>query len=102
MILKKFRLWVYGVYFVIKTDIYVLIIQLNRSGTDISGVLIIRWLAWIRLFDFNIRYVFGYKYITVNEFSRRSSTEIDNIRIEIEQSIDDFIDIYQTLSALPR
>ena len=84
MTLKKFRSWVYGVYFIIKTDAYVLAAQFNRSGIDLSGVLIIRWLAWIRLFDFNIRHVSGYKYIIINGLSRRPSTEIDNAKIETE------------------
>jgi len=84
MILKKFRLWVYGVHFIIKTDVYVLATQLNRSGIDLSGALIIRWLIWIRLFDFDIRYVPGYKYITTNGLLRRLPTKINNVKVEVK------------------
>ena len=84
MVLKKFRSWMYGVYFVIKTDTYVLAVQLNRSGIDLSGVLIIRWLIWIRLFDFDIRYVPGHKHIIIDGFLKRPPTEINNIKIEAE------------------
>ncbi len=93
MILKKFRSWVYGVYFIIKTDIYVLAAQLNRSEIDLPDILIIRQFIQIRLFDFNIRHVSGYKYIIINGFSRRSSMEINNIRAEAEQNINNFINI---------
>ncbi len=84
MALKKFRLWIYGVYFIIKTDIYVFIIQLNRSGIDLPGVLIIRWLAQIRLFDLDIRYVFKYKYTAADRLLRHPPTEINNIKIKAE------------------
>ena len=84
MTLKKFRSWIYGVYFIIKTDIYVLVVQFNRSGTDLPGILITKQFAQIRLFDFNIRHVPRYKHTITDGLLRRSPTEINNIRIKAE------------------
>ena len=91
MILKKFRLQVYGVHFIIKTDAYVLVVQLNKSEIDLSGALITRQLIWIRLFNFDIRHIPKYKHTVIDGFLRRPPTEINNTRVEAEQSINDFI-----------
>ena len=50
------------------------------------------WLAWIRLFDFNVRHIFGKRHTAANELFRRScgfSNDIDEVH---EKNIDDFID----------
>jgi hypothetical protein len=39
---KKFRSWLYKVYFVLETDANVLTTQLNRSGTDLPSALLTR------------------------------------------------------------
>lgn len=49
--LKKVRYYLYDVHFTLEVDAQVLAAQLNRSGTDLPGALVTRWLAWIRLFD---------------------------------------------------
>jgi hypothetical protein len=52
-----------------------------------------RWIAWIRLFDFDIKHVSGKKYTTANGLSRRP-----RIILEIEEEdskeedIEDFVD----------
>ena len=51
----------------------------------------IRWLAWIRLFDFEVRYVPGTKYIVVDDLSRRPRTKSDDIDEEYIEDIDNFI-----------
>ena len=57
--LKKTRHWLYVVHFVLETDANVLVAQLNGACTDLPGALIIRWIAWIRLFDFEVKHVAG-------------------------------------------
>ena len=69
-----------------------MIAQFNRSVTDFFKVLIIRWLTWVRLFNFNVRYIFDKKHTAANELSRKLyklSNDIDKVH---EKNIDDFID----------
>ena len=78
--------------FIIEIDVNILIAQLNRSAVDFSEILMICWLAWIRLFDFNVRHVFDKRHTAADELSRRFrefSNDIDEIH---EKNIDDFID----------
>ena len=74
-----------------ETDICVLTTQLNRSGADFFGILMTRWLVWIRLFDFEVRYIPGTKYIIADNLSRRSRTKSDDINEEHTEDINDFI-----------
>ena len=90
--LKKVRFWLYKMRFMIEIDVNTLIVQLNRSVVDFSEILMICWLTWIRLFNFNVRHVFDKKHTATDEFSRRScklSNDIDEIH---KENIDDFID----------
>jgi hypothetical protein len=61
-------------YFVLEIDAHVLLYQLNRFGTDLPGTLVTRWLAWIRLFDFDVRHIFGIKHTVADGFFRRPRT----------------------------
>ncbi len=81
----------YGVYFILETDVRVLIIQLNRSGADLFSVLVIRWLVWIRLFDFEVRYIPGMKHTAIDDLSRRPRIKSDDIDEEYSEDINDFI-----------
>jgi hypothetical protein len=58
----------------------------------LPGALITRWLAWIRLFDFDIRHISGTKHTAVNGFSCRPRIKSDDDDEENEVNIDDFID----------
>ena len=89
--LKKVRYWLYGVRFVLKTDARVLVVQLNQSGTDLHGALVTRWIAWIQLFDFEIRHIPGRKHTAADGLSRRPPTSADMAEAETETEIDDFI-----------
>ncbi len=51
----------------------------------------IRWLAWIRLFDFKVRYIPDTKYIIVDGLSRRPRIKSDDINEEYTEDINDFI-----------
>ena len=90
--LKKIRFWLYKMRFIIEIDANILIAQLNRSVADFLKVLIIYWLTWIKLFDFDVKHIFNKKYIVVNDFSRRSRDFSNDINEAHERNIDDFID----------
>ena len=70
--LKKFRFWLYGVHFVVETDAHTLAAQLNRTATDLPGALVTRWLAWIGLFDFEVKHVPGVRNGAADALSRRT------------------------------
>ena len=50
-----------------------------------------RWLAWIRLFDFEVRYIPDMKYTAIDNLSRRPRTKSDDINEEYIENINDFI-----------
>lgn len=87
--LKKVRYWLYGVRFTIELDASTLVAQLNRSATDLPGALVTRWLAWIRLFDFDIRHVPGRQYGAPDGLSRRPRSPSDDYNKANDQDIDD-------------
>ena len=89
--LKKVRFWLYKVQFIIEIDVNTFIVQFNRFTANFSEVLIIRWLIWICLLDFNIRHVFDKKHTATGELSwifHEFSNDIDEVH---EKNIDDFI-----------
>jgi hypothetical protein len=83
--LKKFRPWLYGIQSLVETDANTLVAQLNRAATDLPGVLVTRWLAWIRLWDFDVKHVLGKKDIVADVLSRRSGHTVleDNSNLDI-------------------
>ena len=89
--LKKLRSYLYGVRFVLETDANVLVAQLNMSGTDLPGALITRWLAWIHLFDFDVRHVTGRVHTSADGLSRRPATLEDQEECD-NCNLDSFID----------
>ena len=52
----------------------------------------IRWLTWIRLFNFDVRHVLDKKHTATDELSRRSRELLNDIDEVHEKNIDDFID----------
>ena len=44
-VLKKCCVYLYGVCFIVEIDANTLVVQLNRTATNLPGALIIRWLA---------------------------------------------------------
>jgi RNase H-like domain found in reverse transcriptase/Integrase zinc binding domain/Reverse transcriptase (RNA-dependent DNA polymerase) len=89
--LKKFRQWLYGISFLVETDAMTLAAQLNRSATDLPGALVTQWIAWIRLFDFEVRHVAGAKNVVADALSRRPATEEDVKEAEQEEDIDTWV-----------
>jgi hypothetical protein len=89
--LKKFRHWLYGTYFYVETDANTLVAQLNRSATDLPGALVTQWLAWIRLFDFEVKHIAGKKNVVADALSRRRPTAEEVADAENEQDIDEWV-----------
>ncbi len=70
-IFKKLKVWITRVYFMLETDVNVLVAQLNRAATNYPRALITRQLAQIRLFDFEVQYVPRKQHIVANALSQR-------------------------------
>src|SRR5580700_10075875 len=79
-------------HFVIETDANILVAQLNKSATDLPGALVTRWIAYIQLFDFEVRHVPERKHTTADGLSRRLCTASDDTDDSFEEDIEDFID----------
>ena len=90
--LKKVRFWLYEMRFIIEIDANILMTQFNRFTANLSEVLIIHWLTWIKFFNFDMKHVFGKKHIIANDFSWRSWNLLNDIDEIHEKNIDDFID----------
>ena len=99
-VLKKVREYLYGVHFILETDAAVLVAQLNQHATDLPGALVTRWLAWIRLFDFEVRHVPGTKHTAADGLSRRPATERELEATTREEDIDDFIDARMDMASV--
>jgi RNase H-like domain found in reverse transcriptase len=69
--LKKFRFWVYGRHFLLETDAQTLVWLLNQLPNDLPSAMMTRWLAYIRLFDFDVKHIPGNKNGSANALSRR-------------------------------
>jgi hypothetical protein len=85
------RYYLYGVRFVIETDAKTLVAQLNRSTSDIPEALVIRWLAWIQLFNFEVRHISGKKHTAADGLSRRPATLLEEQEVEEKEDINKFI-----------
>jgi hypothetical protein len=97
-LLKKFRHYLYGVHFVLETDAKTLVAQLNRSASDLPTSLVTRWLAWLHLFDFEVRHVPGKKNVVADALSRRPRTEEDE---DEEEEVEKFLDAQLACVRLP-
>lgn len=89
--LQKVRFWLYGVHFILETDTKTLVAQLNRAATDLPGALVTRWLAWIRLFDFEVCHTKGKIHTAPDGLSRKPRTASDIRDMENDMDVDDFI-----------
>ncbi len=88
------RLVVYGIHFVLETDAKVLLHLLNGAMPDLPGAVITRWIAWIRMFDFDPRHVKGKDNAAADALSRRSYTDQDRKETDTEGDFENFVDSY--------
>src|SRR5258705_3766701 len=95
--LKKLRYYLYGVRFLVEIDAKTLVHQLNQPATDLPGSVVNRWLAWIRLFDFELKHVSGTKHGGPDSLSRRPTGDNDSESGE-DDDVEDAMDA--DLSAL--
>jgi hypothetical protein len=81
------------VKFLLETDANVLVAQLNGAASDLPGLLLMRWIAWIRLFDFDVKHVSGKKHTAADGLSRRLRTILEMEEEDSEEEdIEDFVD----------
>ena len=97
-LLKKFRYYLYRVYFILETDTKTLVTQLNQSTLDLPISLITRQLVQLYLFNFKVRHVLRKKNIIANTLSRRLYTEKDK---EEEEEVERFLDTQLAYVRLP-
>lgn len=81
----------YGIKLILETDAGVLIAQFNRSGTELLWELVIQWIAWIQLFDFEIWHIPGQKQSTADGLSQHPLTAADWAEAEVQEDIDKFL-----------
>jgi hypothetical protein len=86
--LKKLRFWLFGRYFTIVTDSQTLVWLLNQPPNDLPNAMMMRWLAYARLFDFDIKPVKGSQNGAADRLSRRGKGEDD----ETDSDPDDYFD----------
>jgi len=88
--LKKFRFWLFGRHFLVETDAQTLVWLLNQPPNDLPNAMMTRWLAYIRLFDFDVKHIPGNKNSAADALSRRGLTAEDPD--ESEDESDDYFD----------
>ena len=76
-VLKKFRSYLYRVWFILEIDTATLVAQLNHPATDLSGSVVVCWIAWICLFDFKVKHVSGTRNTIADRLLRRPATKED-------------------------
>ena len=86
--LKKFRFWLFGRFFSIQTDSQALVWLLNQPPNDLPNAMMTRWLAYIRLFDFDVAHVPGNKNGAADGLSRRGRAPED----ESDEDPDDYFE----------
>lgn len=88
----RFKRFLFGTRFIIETDAMVLVHQLRGSVNDIPGSLMLRWIAWIRFFDFEIRHIPGSKNSVADGLSRKPPGPSDQREQEVLPDVDEFVD----------
>ncbi|TMI84695.1 MAG: hypothetical protein E6H10_05305 [Bacteroidetes bacterium] len=76
--LKKFRYWLFGRYFSVRTDSQSLVWLLNQPPNDLPNAMMTRWLAYLRLFDFDATHVPVTKNGAADALSRRGAAMEDD------------------------
>ena len=92
--LKKLRFWLFGRFFTVNTDSQTLVWLLNQPPNDLPNAMMTRWLAYARLFDFDVKHIKGSGNGAADGLSRRGKGEID----EEDSDPDEYFDakLYST------
>src|SRR5437588_2220641 len=95
--LKKFRYNLYGVRFLVEIDACTLVHQLNQLTSDLPEMVVGYWIAYIRLFDFDLKHMAGTKHKEPDALSRRLGTEEElrelwESREEAVEQLEEFVD----------
>ncbi len=86
--LKKLRFYLYGIRFLVEIDAKTLIHQLNQPASELPGSVVNRWLAWIRLFDFELKHIAGAKHGGPDALLRKRYDSDNNNEEDIEEIMD--------------
>ena len=89
--LKKMRSYLTGVHFILETDAAVLVAQLKGAASDLPSALLTRWVAWMQLFDFEVRHIPGTKNTAADGLSRRARHPSDDVDDALEEDIDEWV-----------
>ena len=88
--LEKLPYYLYGVRFLVEIDSKMLVYQLNQPASNLSGSVVNRWLAWIRLFDFELWHMSGSKHGGPHLLSKhlRGDDDSESDEEDVEDTID--------------
>ena len=89
--LKKLRMYLYGVRFLVEIGAKTLVHHLNQPASDLPGSVVNRWLVWIRMFSFEINHVAGKKHAGPDGLSRRGRLK-ENSDEEEEEEVEKAMD----------
>ena len=88
-VLKKFHIWLWGQHFILEMDSRTLTWILNQLLTDLPNMVMTRWIAYIHLFDFEVRHVPGKVNLAADALSQRGPvTGNDSEEEDIEKFLD--------------
>ena len=94
-VLKKLKVFLYGVKFDVEIDAKILLHQLNLPIVDLPEAMVTRWISWFSLFDFTVRHVAGQKHSGPDALSRRlCDLDEEDDNDSVEECIDDDLGIY--------
>ena len=81
LIVKRLRRYLYGTYFVLETDAQPMIGLLNKP--DLPSDVASRWIAYMKLFDFEIKHIKGKENVVADGLSRIEYEESELPKVEL-------------------
>jgi len=90
--LKKLRMYLYKVRFLVEIDAKTLVHQLNQPALDLLGSVGNKWLAWIRMLSFEIKHVVGKRHGGPDGLSRRRRLVEDSDKEEGVEELEEEMD----------
>jgi len=85
-------MYLYGVRFLVEIDAKTLFHQLNQPASDLPDSVVNRWLAWIRMFSFEIQHVAGKTHGGLDGLSRRRRSVEDSDKEEGVEELEEEMD----------